>query len=138
MTKEVKINKKMATEKEMNQSSFIKIAKEINAFAEVIRSRQDQKQVIIDDFNKERKRYHSGKISKKTLLSSIPRVRKELQRLNNEIRKNIRNLNKTADRAKKFAARQVPKNFRVALSGISLAGGKRKRHRTHHKGTKKK
>ena len=55
----------MATEKEMNQSSFIKIAKEINAYAEVIRSRQDQKQVIIDDFNKERKRYKAGKISRK-------------------------------------------------------------------------
>ncbi len=127
----------MATEKEMNQSSFIKIAKEINAFAEVIRSRQDQKQVIIDDFNKERKRYHSGKISKKTLASSVPRVRKELQRLNNEIRRNIRNLNKTADRAKRFATRQVPKNFRVSLSGITLAGGKKKRHRTHHRARKK-
>jgi len=129
--------KKMATEKEMNQSSFIKIAKEINAFAEVIRSRQDQKQVIINDFNKEHKRYQAGKISKKTLVSSIPRVRKELQRLNNEIRKNIRNLNKTADRAKRFASRQAPKNFRVALSGVSLASAKRKKHRAHKRTNKK-
>ncbi len=127
----------MATEKEMNQSNFIKIAKEINAFAEVIRSRQDQKQVIIDDFNKERKRYRAGKISKKTLVSSVPRVRKELQRLNNEIRKNIRSLHSTADRAKKFASRQVPKNFRVTIAGITLAGGKRKKHRTHHRASKK-
>ena len=127
----------MATEKDMNQSSFIKIAKEINAFAEVIRSRQNQKQVIIDDFNKERKRYHAGKISRATLASSVPRVRKELQRLNNEIRKNIRNLHSTADRAKKFATRQVPKNFRVAVSGITLAGGKRKKHRAHKRASKK-
>ncbi len=127
----------MATEKEMNQSNFIKIAKEINAFAEVIRSRQDQKQVIIDDFNKERKRYRAGKISKKTLAASVPRVRKELQRLNNEIRRNIRNLHKTADRAKNFASRQIPKNFKVAVSGITLAGGKRKKHRTHHRASKK-
>ncbi len=127
----------MATEKEMNQSSFIKIAKEINAYAEVIRSRQDQKQVIIDDFNKERKRYLAGKISKKTLVSSVPRVRKELQRLNNEIRRNIKNLNRTTERAKRFATRQTPKNFRVTLSGIKLAG-KKKKHRVHKKTGKKK
>ena len=127
----------MATEKEMNQSNFIKIAKEINAFAEVIRSRQDQKQVIINDFDKERKRYKAGKISRKTLVSSVPRVRKELKRLNNEIRKNIRSLNKSANRAKLFASRQVPKNFRVAVSGISLSGGKKKKHRKHNRTAKK-
>ncbi len=126
----------MATEKEMNQSNFIKIAKELNAFAEVIRSRQDQKQVIINDFNKERNRYKAGKISKKTLASSVPRVRKELKRLNNEIRKNIKNLNSTANRAKLFASRQVPKNFKVALSGITLSGGKKK-HRKHNRTAKK-
>jgi hypothetical protein len=134
----------MATEKEMNQASFAKISKELNAFAEVIRSRQDQKQVIIDDFNKERRSYHAGKIAKRTLASSIPRVRKELQRLNNEIRKNIRNLNSTAEKVKKFSARQSPKNFIVSMSGITLSGGKKKkkhrahkRARTHKKSTKK-
>jgi hypothetical protein len=127
----------MATEKGMNQSSFVKIAKEINAFAEVIRSRQDQKQVIIDDFDKERKRYQTGKIAKKSLISSIPRVRKELQRLNVEIRRNIKSLNKTAEKIKRFSARQNPKNFRVSLSGISLAGGKKKKHRAHHRVHKK-
>ena len=111
----------MATEKEMNQSSFAKIAKEINAYAEVIRSRQDQKQVIIDDFEKERKRYQAGKISRRTLSASVPRVRKELHRLNNEIRRNIQHLNNTANRAKDFASRQVPKKFKVSISGITLA-----------------
>ena len=127
----------MATEKEMNQSNFIKIAKELNAFAEVIRSRQDQKQVIINDFNKERKRYKDGKISRKTLVSSVPRVRKELKRLNDEIRKNIRSLNKSADKAKLFASRQVPKNFRVAVSGITLSGTRKKKHRKHNRASKK-
>ena len=127
----------MATEKEMNQSSFAKIAKEVNAYAEVIRSRQDQKQVIIDDFNKERKRYQAGKIAKKTLTSSIPRVRRELQRLNTEIRKNIKNLNSTAEKIKKFSARQSPKNFRVSVSGIASSGNKKKKHRAHKRSTKK-
>jgi hypothetical protein len=133
----------MATEKEMNQSGFIKIAKEINAYAEVIKSRQNQKQVIMNDFDKERERYKSGKISKVSLASSVPRVRKELQRLNDEIRRNITHLHKAADRAKKFATSQTPKSFKVSLSGITLAGGKKKakrkvvHHRTKHRSRKK-
>lgn len=116
----------MATEKEMNQTGFIKIAKEINAYAEMIKSRQNQKQVMMNDFDKERERYKAGKISKASLAASVPRVRKEVQRLNNEIRKNISNLHHAADRAKKFATSQTPKSFKISLSGISLAGGKKK------------
>jgi hypothetical protein len=126
----------MATEKEMNQVEFEKIAKELSAYAEVIRSRQDQKQQTINDFGKERKRYQSGKISKQTLSSSVPRVRKELQRINRDIRKNINNLNRVAVRTKSFAQRQAPKNFKVSLSGISSSGTKKVHH--HHTTTHKK
>ena len=127
----------MATEKEMNQIEFEKIAKELSAYAEIIRSRQDQKQETIDDFGKEHKRYQNGKISKQALASSVPRVRKELQRLNRDIRKNINNLNRVAVRTKSFAQRQTPKNFRVSLSGISGSGGKKIHHHTVHHRKKK-
>jgi hypothetical protein len=124
----------MATEKEMNQSEFEKIAKELTAYAENIRARQDQKQTAIDDFGKERKRYQGGKISKKALAASVPRVRKELQRLNKDIRKNINNLNRIAARTRSFASRQAPKNFRVSLSGISGTAKKKVHHKaTHHR-----
>ena len=125
----------MATEKTMDQSEFEKIAKELSAYAETIRSRQDQKQTTINDFGKERKRYHEGKISKKALATSVPRVRKELQRLNKDIRKNINNLNRVAARTKTFAQHQTPKNFKVSLSGVSGSAPK-KAH--HHKATHKK
>ena len=118
----------MAIEKKMDESDFGKVVKEINAFGEVIRSRQDQKQIIMDDFKKERARYKAGKIPKKTLISSVPRVRKELKRLNKDIKKNIRALQRVANHAKEFAARQDPKQFIVAPSGITL-GGKKKTHR---------
>ena len=126
----------MASEKAMNQSGFGNIAKELTAYAEIIRTRQDQKQVAIDDFVNECKRYKAGKIAKKSLVSSIPRVRKELQRLNDEIRKNIRNLNQTAEKVKRFGSRQTPKNFRVSLTGISSATIKKK-HRAHKRTQKK-
>ena len=124
----------MATEKEMNQSEFEKIAKELTAYAETIRLRQDQKQTAINDFGKERKRYQGGKISKKALASSVPRIRKELQRLNKDIRKNINNLNRISERTKLFAQRQAPKSFRVSLSGISGMAKKK----VHHNASRKK
>jgi len=117
----------MAKEKRMNQTDFEKIAKDLTAFAEIIRAKQDQKQTMINDFAKERKRYHSGKISKKALAASVPRVRKDLQQLNNEIKKNIKNLHKVAEKTKKFAMRQSPKNFRVSLTNIKAASKKRKK-----------
>ena len=123
----------MATEKEMNESAFDKIANELSVSAEIIRSRQDQKQTVINDFGKERKRYKGGKISKQALASSVPRIRKELQRLSKEIRKNIKDLDKEAGRTKSFAQRQTPKNFRVSLSGISGSRNKKAHHHTTHK-----
>jgi hypothetical protein len=67
----------------------------------------------------------------------VPRVRKELKRLNDEIRKNIRSLSKSADKAKLFASRQVPKNFKVAVSGITISGARKKKHRKHNRASKK-
>ena len=79
----------MAKAKAMNQTNFEKIVKELTSYAEVIRSGQDQKQVVLDDFDKERARLKSGKISKKALTASVPRVRKELDRLDVQIKKFI-------------------------------------------------
>ncbi len=83
------------------------------------------------------KRFKAGKIAKRSLISSVPRVRKELQRLDGEIRKNIKSLNKTAEKVKRFSIRQSPKKFRVSLSGVSLSGGKKKKHRSHKRTHKK-
>ena len=117
----------------MDQSAFESILKDITASAEVIRSRQDQKQAVLNDFDKERQRLKQGKISKKALKSSVPKVRKELMRLNKDIRNNIRNLESVANRAKKFAGHQTPKSFIVSTSGFALGGAKTHHHKKHHK-----
>lgn len=117
----------MATAKSMNQINFEKIVKELTSYAEVIRSRQDQKQVIIDDFEKERKRFKSGKISKKSLSSSVPRVKKELDRLDLQIKKNIMYLKNTADKVKKFASSQSPKGIKVSVSGMAMKATPKKK-----------
>lgn len=125
----------------LDESRFAKINKEMEAFAEVIRSKEDEKRDIIDDFNKERKRFKGGKISRKTLASSAKRVRRELGQLDNEMLKDIRNLDKLADRAKVLADQQTPKKYNVSVKGAKLAVVKKHRahpkakahHRTHKK-----
>jgi sulfate adenylyltransferase subunit 1 (EFTu-like GTPase family) len=117
----------MATEKDFNQASFTQIAKDIEIFAHEIKTAQDQKQIVIDNFEKERKRMQDGKISKKSLVASIPKVRKELQRLNDVIRKNIQSLNRTAGKIRDFSMRQSPKSFIVTVSGIKSSGGAKKK-----------
>lgn len=117
----------MATEKDFNSANFTQIAKDVEIFAHQIKTTQDQKQIAIDNFEKERKRCQEGKISKKSLVATIPKVKKELARLNDVIRKNIDGLDKTADKIKRFSNSQRPKNFKVTTSGVSLSGGAKKK-----------
>ncbi|MBI2449459.1 hypothetical protein HYV49_04135 [Candidatus Pacearchaeota archaeon] len=115
----------MATEKKLDETAFGAIVKEITAFGEMIRTHQDEKQAAMDEFDKERERYHVGKISKKALVSSVRKVNRELKRLDNLIRKDISNLVKTNNQAKGFALKQAPRSFKVAMSGISSSSRKK-------------
>lgn len=108
----------MASEKKLDETAFGAIAKEITAFGELVRTHQDEKQAAMDEFDKERERYHIGKISKKALISSVTKINKELKRIDNLIRKDISNLVKTTQQARKFGLKQTPRSFRVSLSGI--------------------
>jgi uncharacterized protein YukE len=111
----------------MNEAEFAKVVKELTAVAELIRTRQDEKQSILKEFLKEKQRFKSGKISRKAFSSSTKKVNKELSKLDNSIKQNIKNVKKVSDRIKKIAGRQVPKHFRVVLTGIKNVGGKKKR-----------
>ncbi len=112
--------------KAMNESAFAKVVKELNSVGELIRARQGEKQSIINDFDKEKKRYRSGKISEKTLASSVQKTDKELKRLDDQIRKAIKRSGEIAMKAKKAAANEKPKPMRVRLSGITVRPKKKK------------
>jgi hypothetical protein len=107
----------------MDELGFQKIVKDLTVYAEVILAKKNQKQAVIDAFGKERKRFKAGKISKAGLRASVPRTKKELDKLDKSIRVNIQRLNSTAIKVKKFAAKQAPKKEKVSASGIT--GSKR-------------
>lgn len=110
----------MVKAKMMNESSFARLVKELSALGELIRTRQDEKQAVIDEFGKEKARYGKGKISEDTMKSSSRKSNKEFGRINKDIRVAIVKSNKLGVRIREFIGSQSPKSFVAKVSGISL------------------
>ena len=115
----------MVQTKKMNESYFAKLLKEFNVAGELIRARQEEKQGLLDDFDGISKRFFFGKISERTLSSSVRKTNRELSRLNGEIRTNMARARKAGDKARALTAAQTPIAYRATLSGIS--GGEKKK-----------
>ena len=115
----------MVQTKKMDESTFAEIIKEFNAVGELIRARQDEKQAVIDGFNSESKRFFFGKISERTLASSVRKTNKELQKLDDQIRETIEKTRNLAGQARRFASIQSPRIFKATLSGVKAESKKR-------------
>ncbi len=113
--------------KKMNESSFAKIVKELNANAELIRTRQDEKQAVLNDFDKEKNRYKTGKISEKALESSVIKTNKELKKIDESVRSSMRNVNALTMQARRVVSKQSPKTMRVVSGHKKRRVGKRKK-----------
>lgn len=97
-----------------------KIVKNINSIGEMIKARQDEKQSVIDDFEAEKKRYKSGKISKETLLSSKKKTNKELKRLDKNIRDAMSKARDEEKTLRKLISKQSPKVMKASETGVGL------------------
>lgn len=115
----------MAQTKKMNTNFFAKMHKDLTATVEKLRARQDEKQAILDQFDRESKRFFFGKISERALASSVKKTNKEISRLDKAIRDIIVQAKKISDRERTLVAAQVPISFKATLTGI--AGGKKKK-----------
>lgn len=127
----------MAQAKKMNEVAFAKIVKELGAVGEFIRTKQDEKQSVMDDFEKERDRFKKGKISESELVSSTNKVNKELTKIDKALRDAILKVGKIGVQSREFAGRQRPKVFRVSTSGIRLSGASKKKPATKKAAPKK-
>src|SRR3989304_3376540 len=108
----------MVKVKMMNEELFAKTLKEFNVAGELVRARQEEKQGLLDEFDKECKRFFYGKISERALVSSVKKTNNELQRLDGEIRQNMAKSRHAGNRALGIISVQVPVHFRATLSGI--------------------
>ncbi len=120
----------MVKTKKMNESSFEKSVKELNSLGEMIRTYQDEKQIVINDFDGEKKKFSNGKISKTTLASSAKKSNNELIKLDKRIRETIQKSARIGQQIKNFVANQSPKMIRVGVSS--------KKKTTHKKAVKRK
>ncbi len=118
----------MVQTRKMNESFFVKMQKELTTAGEWIRSRQDEKQALLDEFDQECKRFFFGKISQRALMASVKKANKELQRLDKSIRDGIKRARSVSDREMKLVSAQAPIGYRATISGI--VGGKVKKKKT--------
>lgn len=116
----------MVRVKKMNESALAEDLKLLNVAGEIVRSRQEEKQGLLDEFDKTSKRFFFGKISERALASSVRKTNKELKRLNEEIRLNISRLRMISNNVIALATRQAPIAFRATLSGVSGGPAKKK------------
>jgi hypothetical protein len=116
----------MAKEKMMNEARFSRMVGEFDSLGELIKARQDEKQAIMNEFDKERKRFRAGKISEKTVDSSAKKTNREMARLNKEIRNIIAKSGKMGDGIREFVTSQSPRVFRARVSGIISGAAKKK------------
>lgn len=125
----------MVKVKMMNEEFFAKTLKEFNVAGELVRSRQEEKQGLLDEFDTECKRFFFGKISERALVASVKKTNAELARLDKEIRENIQKSHAASDRASKLVSAQAPTHFRATLSGLvgGSSGKKAKKHHGKHK-----
>jgi len=120
----------MVRVKMMNEEFFAKTLKEFNVAGELVRARQEEKQSLLNEFDTECKRFFFGKISRRSLQSSVDKTNKELHRLDSEIRENMTKARHAGDRALRLISAQAPVGFRATMSGITGGGaGKAKKHR---------
>ncbi len=115
----------MVQVKKMNESYFAKLLKEFNVAGELVRERQEEKQGLLDDFDRISKRFFFGKISERTLSSSVKKTNRELSRLNSGIRTNMAKARNAGSKAMALASAQTPIAYRATLSG-TVGGDKKK------------
>ena len=108
----------MVQSKKINMSTFAGILEKVNSQGELIRSKQDQKQAVIDQFEREKQRYRKGKISQAALASSVRITNNQLIRLDKNIRETIAKHNRLSESSRKMVSNQSPKVFRAHLFGI--------------------
>ena len=127
----------MAKSKKMNEAALAKLVKEVDSVGELILTRQDEKQSVMNDFDAERARYVKGRISEDTLLSSSRKTNAELIKLDKNIREAIIKVGKISMNIRAFAIRQAPKVFRAGVSGVKPISRKKKVKKVKRKAKKK-
>lgn len=117
----------MVKVKMMNENLFAKLVKEYSALGELVRTKQEEKQSVLNEFDRELARYKKGNISENTLASSIKKINLELIKLDKNVRETIDKANKYSARISELVRSQKPVVYRARESGLALASASSKK-----------
>jgi len=109
----------MVSSKKINTIEVANILKDLHSGIELLRTRQEEKQAVVDQFDSEEKRLFFGKISEMAVMSSIKKTNKELEKIDKEIKKIIISSNKLIQKLEKNLTQQNPYKFHATLTGIA-------------------
>jgi hypothetical protein len=129
----------MVKVKMMNENVFAKLTKEFSSQGELIRTRQEEKQSVLNEYDKELARYKRGNISENTLASSVKKTNAELTKLDKSIRTTIAKCISYSSRMNELIRNQKPIIYKARESGSGLASaGAKKKKPAKRKPAKKK
>ena len=104
--------------KKMDEGAFADKVDELNATGEMIRTKQEEKQAVMNEFEREKSRKKKGDISEKTLETSVKMTNEELSKIDKDIKKEVEKVEKTATIVKKIVEKQKPSKFKATESGV--------------------
>ena len=119
----------MVKEKRIDPEVFQRMMKEKTAHAEALRTHQDEKQSVLNGIEREIRRVRGGAMARQTFNASMPRMKKELSRLDAAIRRDILGVSSVSQRTNQLAQRQSPRSFRISSRGISTVTRKKTKRR---------
>ena len=86
---------------------------------ELIKTKQEEKQAILNEYEKQHSRFADGKISRTAFDVSVKENKKLLGGIDSEIRKSISSSKSALQSALKITSSQVPEKFNLSLEGLT-------------------
>lgn len=99
-------------------SKFEEHIKKSIADLELIKSKQEQKQAVLDEYEKQHKRYADGRISRRAYQIAVNKNRALLSSLDSQIKGSINTSKRALQNALRITAQQAPARFNVSLEGL--------------------
>jgi len=110
----------------INENHLDRLLKEVTVLGEEIRSMQDEKQSVMDEFRMEYQRFKRGQISEQAFATSTKKVTSELAALDAKIRNSITNARQNARKTQVFIDAQRPEKIRASSGGLRKVVVRRK------------
>ena len=86
---------------------------------EHIRTKQEEKQAVLNEYEKQHSRYADGRISKRAYNISVKKNKALLSSIDSQIKSSINVTKKSLQSALKITSKQAPIHFNVSMDGLT-------------------